>query len=265
MKMKAIEIRWNSGDAKGYTDVFPIDEFGREVTGAERLHLVRGPHGGKYEARYRLKVKATRADLDYRPFAAFNRHHGMYVGVMQLQFNDRSRATVKSVFWDGQHLDEGDVSVGAAVLSEPPSPGEDAACAQQRLANVQIRDGQVEFRRSLDLVYGSRCCISGCGVARALEAAHIKPYAGKMSNTESNGLLLRRDLHALFDGHQLAIHPTSRFVHFSPETREYQEYAAMHKKVRLASPQAGYLGSAPDAAALNERWSAFTKTHGGGS
>ncbi|PSO48774.1 MAG: hypothetical protein BRC33_08750 [Cyanobacteria bacterium SW_9_44_58] len=41
----------------------------------------------------------------------------------------------------------------------------------------------------------------------ALDAAHIKPYAQSGSHTISNGLLLRADLHRLFDRFYITITP----------------------------------------------------------
>ena len=60
------------------------------------------------------------------------------------------------------------------------------------------RRGQVRFRNMLLGIYG-HCVMSGCSVAAALEAAHIMPYFGPGTNHRSNGLLLRADLHTLFD------------------------------------------------------------------
>lgn len=67
------------------------------------------------------------------------------------------------------------------------------------LKAVAIRRGQPEFRASLIAAYGSRCAISGCDAVEALEAAHIIPYRGAHTHRLDNGLLLRADLHTLFD------------------------------------------------------------------
>jgi hypothetical protein len=42
-------------------------------------------------------------------------------------------------------------------------------------------------------------------VAEVLEAAHILPYQGPLTNHPQNGLLLRTDLHTLFDLGLLAV------------------------------------------------------------
>jgi hypothetical protein len=68
-----------------------------------------------------------------------------------------------------------------------------------QVRSVALRRGQTAFRNSLLAAYDSKCCLSGCDVVAALEAAHIAPYMGQHSNLVSNGLLLRADLHTLFD------------------------------------------------------------------
>ncbi|WP_373372441.1 HNH endonuclease [Polyangium mundeleinium] len=64
---------------------------------------------------------------------------------------------------------------------------------------VAIRRGQPEFRARVVRRYRGRCIFSGCDVEDALEAAHIIPYRNDESDSEENGLLLRADLHTLFD------------------------------------------------------------------
>lgn len=64
---------------------------------------------------------------------------------------------------------------------------------------IVSRRGQQAFRDTLLKAYGKRCAISDCAVEDVLEAAHIHPYSGEASNHVSNGLLLRTDLHTLFD------------------------------------------------------------------
>jgi len=47
--------------------------------------------------------------------------------------------------------------------------------------------------------YSRWCAISDCDAPDALEAAHISPYRGGHTDRVDNGLLLRADLHSLFD------------------------------------------------------------------
>lgn len=67
------------------------------------------------------------------------------------------------------------------------------------LRAVATRRGQVVFRKKLLGAYDNKCAISGCVASPVLEAAHIQPHSEDGSYDENNGLLLRSDLHVLFD------------------------------------------------------------------
>ncbi|MSP45376.1 MAG: HNH endonuclease [Xanthobacteraceae bacterium] len=53
--------------------------------------------------------------------------------------------------------------------------------------------------------YQGKCAVTGCNVPEVLEAAHIQVKKNVDLNHLSNGLLLRADIHALFDGGLIAI------------------------------------------------------------
>lgn len=78
-----------------------------------------------------------------------------------------------------------------------PHNTEDAR--EKTLGAIVHRRGQPAFRRALLAAYKARCAVTGCTVAEVLEAAHITPYRGKQTNRVQNGLLLRTDIHTLFD------------------------------------------------------------------
>lgn len=75
------------------------------------------------------------------------------------------------------------------------------------LAQIVRRRGQREFRERLLVAYDRRCAITNCDVVDALEACHIVPYQGPATNNVSNGLLLRADIHTLFDLGLIAVEP----------------------------------------------------------
>jgi len=86
---------------------------------------------------------------------------------------------------------------GAESLTPPIDSSEDAR--QWVLTTIAMRRGQAAFRAKLLKAYGGRCAITGCNVTETLEAAHILPFRGDHTNTVNNGLLLRADIHTLFD------------------------------------------------------------------
>jgi len=80
---------------------------------------------------------------------------------------------------------------------------------RRQIVERQIRErrGQQHFRDALRKRYGDRCLVTGCEVLAVLEAAHIKPYRGEDDNHPGNGLLLRADIHTLFDLDLLGVEP----------------------------------------------------------
>ena len=67
------------------------------------------------------------------------------------------------------------------------------------LRAILTRRGQPEFRAALMRSYKGRCCVTGCNVEAVLEAAHIVGHAKGVNYNVTNGMLLRADIHTLFD------------------------------------------------------------------
>ena len=89
---------------------------------------------------------------------------------------------------------------------------------------VSLRQGQPEFRQNLISLYG-RCMVTGCMDLQVLEACHIVPYSSSHDNSMTNGLLLRADIHTLFDGDLLTI--DSDFVVKISDKIKSDEYRAL--------------------------------------
>ncbi|XIA63346.1 HNH endonuclease [Bradyrhizobium sp. TZ2] len=83
---------------------------------------------------------------------------------------------------------------------------------QTEIAEVVRRRGQAKFRKNLLDAYKTKCAITGCDAAEALEAAHIAPYRGDHTDHIQNGLLLRADVHSLFDLGLISINPKTMTV-----------------------------------------------------
>lgn len=91
-----------------------------------------------------------------------------------------------------------------AVGSEPI----DLTDARRRInAAIVARQGAGQFRKAALSAFQGRCAVTGCDVLDALEAAHIVPYLGKVTNVIGNTLLLRADIHTLFDRGLLMVCP----------------------------------------------------------
>lgn len=81
------------------------------------------------------------------------------------------------------------------------------------------RLGQGAFRALVTEAYGKACALTGDHTLPVLEAAHIKPFSEEGPHQVSNGILMRSDLHILFDRHYLTITPGLR-VEVSSRLRE---------------------------------------------
>jgi len=81
------------------------------------------------------------------------------------------------------------------------------------------RLGQGSFRVMVTDAYERRCALTSERTLPALDAAHIMQFSEEGGNTVSNGILLRRDLHALLDRGYLTITP-SMTVEVSGRIRE---------------------------------------------
>ena len=102
---------------------------------------------------------------------------------------------------------------------------------------VRPRLGQGTFRALVTDTYERACAVSGEHSLPALEAAHIRPYSEGGEHDPTNGLLLRADIHRLYDSQLVTVTPDYTFK-VSPRLREdYQNgkiyYALQDQKIRL--------------------------------
>ncbi|WP_250513322.1 HNH endonuclease [Caballeronia sp. INDeC2] len=112
-----------------------------------------------------------------------------------------------------------------------PSNIEDAR--KKTFAAIVMRQGQPAFRKKLLNAYERRCALTNCAVEAVLEAAHICGYMGPDTNDVRNGLLLRADLHTLYDRMLITIDPATHEVSVAPELRD-SEYASLEgRSLRL--------------------------------
>ena len=114
-------------------------------------------------------------------------------------------------------LDELQVRIGALSeimsprdnfpgLSEPPQ----AAFGSPTI--VKPRLGQSVFRINVMRAYNFVCALTGNGVTQVLDAAHIRPFSDGGSHSIQNGLLLRKDIHSLFDAGLVAFDDEGRLL-----------------------------------------------------
>ncbi len=126
-----------------------------------------------------------------------------------------------------------------ADATRPP----DAAISQLNIPGgrgaptlIRPRLGQSGFRTAVLGAYERRCVVTGERTLPVLQAAHIRPFAEVNEHDVQNGLLLRSDLHVLFDAGLVTVDPNLRF-RVSPKIRELYEngrdyYALNDRSIR---------------------------------
>lgn len=131
----------------------------------------------------------------------------------------------------------------------------EAAAAERERERVWLsrlaRPRQAKFRERVVDLYG-RCALTGCSTLAVLEAAHIVQVKDRGLDIASNGILLRVDLHKLFDGNYLAIDPADGRVALASQCQF--DYAALFTDVRFVAPPGG-----PSLQAFRRRWEEFNR------
>lgn len=145
----------------------------------------------------------------------------------------------------------GSVEADEAPLGRLYEPGMQDS-QEAVMHQIRARRGQQLFRDRLLEIFRGRCVITDCEIVDLLEAAHIYPYRSQRDNHASNGLLLRADIHTLFDLHLVAIDPSTLAVCLHPvlhksEYRGLAGHSLMNWRKTLSE------------VALQWRWQLFTE------
>ncbi len=120
-------------------------------------------------------------------------------------------------------------AIGEVELNNPFNPQNIQDARDKVLAEIVRRRGQSTFRKALLQAYSNTCAITGSKLVPILEAAHVHPYQGLHTNVVSNGLLLRADIHTLFDLNLIAIDSSTMTILISPDL-DATEYAELKGK-----------------------------------
>jgi putative restriction endonuclease len=113
---------------------------------------------------------------------------------------------------------------------------------------IRPRLGQGAFRVIVTDNYARRCAVTGERTLPALDAAHIRPYTDHGQHEPSNGLLLRRDIHSLFDRGYVTVTPNHHFEvsrRIRDEFENGRDYYAMHGTI-IRVPYRSELQPDPD-------------------
>lgn len=106
---------------------------------------------------------------------------------------------------------------------------------------ARARLGQGAFQSLVRAAYQRRCAITGEKTLPVLQASHIKPFSESGPNRVENGLLLRSDLHILFDNGYLTITPEYRIEvsrRIKDEFHNGRDYYPLHGQQLRILPSA---------------------------
>jgi len=95
---------------------------------------------------------------------------------------------------------------------EPSAVAEEQASMFGEPVLIRPRLGQGSFRVLITDTYQRRCAVTGERALPVLEAAHIRPVKGGGQHRVDNGLLLRSDLHRLYDRGYVTVTPDYKFA-----------------------------------------------------
>ncbi|WP_421569026.1 HNH endonuclease [Stenotrophomonas sp. PD6] len=237
-------------DEEGYNDYFDGGEihwqsqYRHSQNSALIQQLASGQSQAHLFARLRSKMKGKTQKFIYCGGLAWLSMERQYPVDCRFQLLDRPSVpnpALQALFsWRptfpgeelGQSIVEATIAAGkqmAAVDTE-----KDARDLVQRA--IAIRRGQKGFRTKLLKAYGNRCAVTGCAVVDILEAAHIVPYKGEHTHRVDNGLLLRADIHTLFDLGLIWISP-QRTLQLDMKLRN-GEYGNLHGEMLRAPAKA---------------------------
>lgn len=106
---------------------------------------------------------------------------------------------------------------------------------KMQLVARRVRRGQKKFRKNLIEAYSGKCVVSGVDVLGVLDAAHIVNHSESGKNSVANGILLRADLHNLFDDGLLKISPYNHTVEIcdSLAGSRYEKFNGVKISARL--------------------------------
>lgn len=137
--------------------------------------------------------------------------------------------------WEKLHIST--LLASVSQEKEIPSGVQEEQARYGEPITTMPRLGQGSFRILVTVAYERRCAVTNEKTLPALDAAHIKPYAESGLHIVSNGILLRRDLHALLDKGYVTISPSMKFEVSRKIKEEFDNggyyYSLQGKEIRL--------------------------------
>ena len=194
--------------------------------------LARTPENRKTKSKYNYQIRYKYHSLVER---VLDELHGT-PGRQEAESGARSPTRAPEVDRsDGESKDSTEgANVEDPIPEEATSPSAEPIIDTVVLGNIHRRRGQQSFREALIDAYESQCAITRCSTIQVLEAAHIIPHSEQPSYSINSGILLRADVHTLFDLLLVSINPESGKVVVSRDCQsDYGELEGAAVKVPI--------------------------------
>lgn len=188
----------------------------------DRFASVHSPKGVKnvQNVKKRVLIKVNVKDKEFRTDVPVDKKNIF-----------RSRSLARE-FYTAYEVEIGDTIVyertGTMSFIVKPSVTLTAALSERTRKSCEVlaRPEQARFRREVAARDGWMCAVTGCSEPAALEAAHIRPVSRGGADTPDNGVLLRADIHRLFDAGLIAFDADRKCVRVHEDVSDPQ-YAAL--------------------------------------
>ncbi|MNZ49652.1 hypothetical protein D3C78_674270 [compost metagenome] len=136
------------------------------------------------------------------------------------------------------------IQIRKSLLEEAKDDNQELELQRRR-----ARRGQRRLRLKLLELYECKCAITGYAPTEVLEAAHIVSHAISGVNHSDNGLLLRADIHSLFDSNLLRINPETLEVVIDSSLKATPYWKLKGQQLRKRID-----GSYPSNECLKQKW-----------
>ncbi|BAU84279.1 hypothetical protein SLA_3368 [Streptomyces laurentii] len=136
----------------------------------------------------------------------------------------KSQLSMRPARWERLNQALLDAGGQARLVKDIAAATRLAAAGGHKESVTRVRIGQDAFRKELLQQHGEACAFTGPAPAVVLEAAHLYSYAETGEHHEYGGLLLRRDIHRLFDLGHVAVDTASETLDVAPILHCYPDY-----------------------------------------
>lgn len=229
-KSNEIEAECEYRDKSSIPDEYMYPQYLRVIYAIDQLGAAGSRHIDAWLREQRATLKKSEIDFQLNALTVNSKHRYRHRGSRKNMRSDQGNR-LDAFFRSGEGLDTRYVRYEqeihgvwdlnddgkTPIMIDPPSPSytfllvarkqitwgvedEDYYDARIRvMREIALREGQPVFRRRLIEAYSGQCAVTGCAIRELLEAAHIRPYAGAYHCQARHGILLRSDIHTLFD------------------------------------------------------------------